>query len=982
MEHPAPQAIRRADYLPPEWLIDTVDLVFDLRDEGTTVTATLAIRANLPLVAPAAHAGGEPGDNPDGNPDGASGPAERVLRLNGHHLDLLSAALDNQALGAEALEVGAESVIVRGLPDRPFRLTLVTRMKPEDNKALVGLYRSSGTYCTQCEAEGFRRITAFLDRPDVMARYTTTIEADAASCPVLLSNGNLVGQGPAAGGRHWARWEDPFPKPAYLFALVAGDLREVRDTFVTRSGRTVTLSLFVEPGNEGRCGHAMQSLKRAMAWDEQVFGLEYDLDVYNIVAVGDFNMGAMENKSLNVFNAKYVLASPDTATDHDFLAVESVIAHEYFHNWTGNRITCRDWFQLSLKEGLTVFRDQEFSADMNSRAVKRIADVQRLRAGQFVEDSGPLAHPVRPDSYIEINNFYTATVYEKGAEVIRMLRTLLGPDGFRRGMDRYIARHDGQAVTCDDFVAAMIDGAYGAYGAYGACGRTDATGGAEPDFNLEQFKLWYTQAGTPELDVDGQYDGGARTYRVTVRQAVPPTPGQPTKQPMVIPLALGLLGADGRDLPLRLADEASPPGPAASPLPGQPPCPAPTSPAPTGPTPTSPTPINLVLRIDRAEQSFTFVDVPEPPVPSLLRGFSAPVRLRTRLGDADLAFLMANDSDGFNRWEAGQALATRSLLAGVEAVRTGVGLSAYYATQPGATQPGATQPGAALPGAALPGAFVAAVGRCIARAGEEPAFAAHALVLPSEGYLSQQMAIIAIDAIHEVRQAARRQLAAAWRAEWRALYETCAREGGADLSPLAIGRRALKNLCLAYLVAHEDAEAVALAVAQYRTATTMTDAIGALSALANIDTPERPVVLEDFYTRWRHEPLIIDKWLSIQATSVRADTLATVRGLLGHPGFDPLNPNRIYSLIGAFCGANQVRFHEATGAGYDFLTEQVLRLNPVNPQVAARLAGPFARWRRVDPHRQALIRAQLERILAAPGLSPDVYEIVSKTLAA
>ncbi|MGQ9367472.1 aminopeptidase N [Azospirillum sp. ST 5-10] len=886
MDKGTPKAILLQDYRPPAHLIDTVDLHFDLREDVTTVHATLAVRRN----PAAAGADGETVERPP-------------LVLDGQRLELVSVALNGRPLTADCYAVDADRLTVPRVPDA-FTLETVVRIKPQENTALEGLYKSSGNFCTQCEAEGFRKITYFPDRPDVMARYTTRIEADRARYPVLLSNGNLVDSGEAPGGRHWTRWEDPYPKPCYLFALVAGDLRCVEDRFRTASGRDVALRIYVEPGNEDKVDHAMASLKKAMAWDEEVFGLEYDLDVFNIVAVGDFNMGAMENKSLNVFNTKYVLAKPETATDQDFLNIEAVVAHEYFHNWTGNRVTCRDWFQLSLKEGLTVFRDQEFSADMNSRPVKRIAEVQRLRTVQFPEDSSAMAHPVRPASYVEINNFYTPTVYDKGAEVIRMMHTLLGKEGFRKGMDLYFQRHDGQAVTCDDFAAAMAD----------------ASG-----VDLSQFKLWYSQSGTPSLDVAGRYDAAARTYRLTVRQSVPPTPGQPTKRPMHIPLAMGLLGPDGQDLPLRLAGEAAPVG------------------------------TSRVLELKGAEEVFEFQDVPARPVPSLLRGFSAPVRLNSDLADEDLAFLMAHDSDAFNRWEAGQTLGTRVLL----------GMIADRA---------AGRP------AELPETYVAAFGALLEDAAGDPAFAAQALVLPGEAYLATQMDVVDPVAIHEVREHARRTLAAALRPRWLATYRANAGNQPFSVDAAAIGRRALKNLGLAYLMARPDEEALGLCLGQFHGAHAMTDVIAALQQLADTDAAERDDAVAGFYERWKGEPLVVDKWFMVQATSKRAGALADVTRLLSHPAFEIRNPNKVYALIGAFAGGNPVRFHDASGAGYAFLADQVLRLDPLNPQVAARLMGPFSRLRRFDADRQELMRGQLRRIVAQPDLSPDVYEVASKSL--
>ncbi|AIB13645.1 aminopeptidase N (plasmid) [Azospirillum argentinense] len=883
MDKGTPKAIRLQDYRPPAHLIDTVDLFFDLGEEVTTVRAQLGLRRN-----PAC--------------DGA---AALPLTLDGQRLELMSVALNGQPLGDADYTVTPDHLTVHSVPET-FTLETVVRIKPQENTALEGLYKSSGNFCTQCEAEGFRKITYFADRPDVMARYTTTITADKARYPVLLSNGNLMESGDLPDGRHRAVWEDPFPKPCYLFALVAGTLVHQEDRFRTASGRDVTLRIYVEPGNEDKVDHAMRSLIKSMRWDEEVFGLEYDLDIFNIVAVGDFNMGAMENKSLNVFNTKYILAKPETATDQDFLGIEAVVAHEYFHNWTGNRVTCRDWFQLSLKEGLTVFRDQEFSSDMNSRAVKRIADVQRLRTVQFPEDSGAMAHPVRPDSYVEINNFYTPTVYDKGSEVIRMYHTLLGPQGFRKGMDLYFQRHDGQAVTCDDFAAAM----------------SDATG-----VDLTQFKRWYRQAGTPELDVTGAYDEAAKTYRLTVKQTVPPTPGQPVKEPMHIPLVMGLLGPDGADLPLRLTGEAEPAG------------------------------TSRTLHITEAEQTFTFVDVPARPVPSLLRGFSAPVKLRADLTDGDLTFLMANDSDAFNRWEAGQTLATRLLLSLVADRQAGREL-------------------------ALPRSFIDAVGAVLKDADQDPAFAAQALVLPTESYLGTQMEVIDPDAIHAVREFARRRLAEALRPGWLDTHRRNAGNEPFSVDAAAIGRRALKNLCLAYLMALEDEEALGLCLGQYHGAQAMTDVMAALQFLSNSNAPERDEAIASFYERWKGEALVVDKWFGVQATSHRPDALERVTALLAHPAFEIRNPNKVYALIGGFAGGNPVRFHDTSGAGYRFLADQVLRLDPMNPQVAARMVGPFSRLRRYDATRRALMKAELERIVATPGLSPDVFEVASKSLEA
>jgi aminopeptidase N len=878
MDRPTPKAVLLSDYRPPAFLIDRVELDFTLEETATVVAARLAIRRN-----PAAWDKTVP------------------LTLDGQKLELISVAIDGAFLEPTAYTLDDDRLTILDPPPGEFHLETVARINPKENTALEGLYVSSGNFCTQCEPEGFRKITWFIDRPDVMAKFTVTIDADAARCPVLLSNGNLVDQGKGEDGRHWTRWEDPFPKPSYLFALVAGKLVPVVGHFRTASGRHVQLRIYVEPGNEDKCDHAMRSLKKSMAWDEEVYGLEYDLDVFNIVAVGDFNMGAMENKSLNVFNTKYVLARPETATDGDFLGIEAVVAHEYFHNWTGNRVTCRDWFQLSLKEGLTVFRDQQFSADMNSAAVKRIGDVQGLRTGQFQEDAGAMSHPVRPSSYMEINNFYTATVYSKGAEVIRMMHTLLGAEAFRKGMDLYFERHDGQAVTCDDFAQAM----------------EDASG-----VDLGQFRLWYSQSGTPQLAVTSRYDADSETFTLDVEQTIPPTPGQPTKQPMHIPLAVGLLGPDGADLRL----------------------------TPDGET-------TVLLHVRRPNERFVFPGVKARPVPSLLRGFSAPVKLATDDADEDLAFRLAHDSDPFNRWEAGQALAVRVLLRLVDDVQQGRDLVA-------------------------PPALIDAVGKLLADSADDPAFAAQAVILPGEGYIANQMAVVDPDAVHKAREFLRRSLGQALGPQWSATYRRLADHGPFKVDADAIGRRSLKNIALAYLMAAETPEALGLTVGQYYSAASMTDSIAALQFLANSPAQEeRAAALDDFYQRWKDNALVVDKWLGVLAMSYRPDTLETVKGLLDHPAFNIRNPNKVYALIGSFANANAVRFHAADGSGYRFLADQVLTLDPMNPQVAARMMGPFSRAARFDKARQGLMKAEMQRVAAALGLSPDVAEVTAKSLA-
>ena len=886
MLNPTPRTIFLKDYTPPPFLIPAVDLDVDLGDDYARVRSRLSVRRN---------------------PDAADPRAP--LALDGDELILESVAIDGRALGPERYAVDEQGLTIDEVPDR-FVLETVCRIEPRSNTQLMGLYFASTGFFTQCEAEGFRRITFFLDRPDVMARYTVTIHAAKEAYPFLLANGNLVASGDdptaAAGGkaRHWARWEDPFPKPSYLFAMVAAALDKLEDSFLTKSGRKVSLQIYVEPGKLDQCGFAMQALKKAMKWDEEVFGLELDLDQYMIVAVGDFNMGAMENKGLNIFNTRYVLARPDIATDTDFLLIDRVVAHEYFHNWTGNRVTCRDWFQLSLKEGLTVFRDQEFGADMYSRPLQRIQEVRSLRAAQFPEDAGPMAHPVRPQSYMEISNFYTATVYEKGAEVVRMIHTLIGARNFRKGMDLYFQRHDGQAVTTDDFVQAM----------------QDASG-----TDLTQFRLWYDQAGTPVLEVQAAYDAKARTYTLDVSQSCPPTPGQSEKLPLHIPFAVGLVGPDGYDLPLRLLGES-------------------------GPVSTE-----RVLSLRQPKERFTFVDVAVRPAPSLLRGFSVPAILKFDYSEQDLTHLLAHDSDSFGRWEAGQRLGLNLILRGIERLRAG------------------REP-------EVPAAFVEAFERVLSQAESDPAFTADTLGLPAEGYVGEQMDVIDPDAIHSARVTLRRGLASALKTEFLAAYRAFSTTGPYSPDAKSAGRRALKNLCLGYLMELQGADVLALCLEQFEGANNMTDAMAALTALANTDCPERPQALERFYQRWKSDTLVLDKWLAVQATSRLPGTLREVRRLADHPAFDLKNPNKVYSLIRAFAG-NQVRFHGADGAGYAFLADQISALDPLNPQIAARLARAFDRWRKFDAGRQAHARAALERIRAAAELSKDTLEVVTKALA-
>ena len=889
-----PTVIRRADYAPPAFLIDTVALEFDLVPERTVVRNTMRVRRN-PDASHAAH-----------------------FELMGEQLEFVSASIDGTP--HSAVRTHAHGLSVDNVPDA-FELTLVSVCNPAENTTLSGLYVSSDNFFTQCEAEGFRRITYFLDRPDVMATYTVTLRADKAAYPVLLSNGNLLEEGDLPDGRHFARWEDPFRKPSYLFALVAGKLVKLEERVRSGSGKEKLLQVWVEPHDLDKTRHAMDSLINSIRWDEQRFGLELDLDRFMIVAVGDFNMGAMENKGLNIFNTKYVLANPETATDTDFANIEAVVGHEYFHNWTGNRVTCRDWFQLSLKEGLTVFRDQEFSADMAggatdeaARATKRIEDVRVLRQMQFAEDAGPMAHPVRPESYVEINNFYTMTVYEKGSEVVRMYQTLFGRDGFRRGMDLYFKRHDGQAVTCDDFRHALAD----------ANGR-----------DLAQFERWYSQAGTPRVTVSTHYDAAQHRYRVTLTQGygdAAPAARETQKGPLLIPFALGLIGANGADLPLRLEGEAAAQG------------------------------TTRVLEFTQTEQTFTFVDVAEKPLPSLLRNFSAPVIVDYDYSAEELAFLLAHDSDPFNRWEAGQRLATRELL----------GLAARAAT------------GASLQ---LDDSVVNAFARVLTDETLSPAFRELALMLPSETYLAEQMPESNPAAVHTARQFVRRRLAEALKNDWLAIYERHQTPGDYEATPEAGGHRALKNLALAYLAELADpADAVRLASAQYDAANNMTDRAAALSALLTTaaagDGHRAQEALEDFYRRFEKEPLVIDKWFALQATqrgSAQRPVIDIVRALMSHPAFNLKNPNRARSLIFSFCAANPAQFHAEDGSGYAFWADQVIALDALNPQVAARLARSLELWRRFTPALREKMRSALEKV-AAQVKSRDVREIVEKAL--
>jgi aminopeptidase N len=879
-----PVTIYLKDYQPPAYLINRTELHFELFEDHTIVSSQLYLLRDSSV----AH--------------------NESLELHGEEMELLSVAIDGVALESADYQLSDDSLLIHAVPEQCV-LTCRTRIQPQKNTSLSGLYKSRSLFCTQCEAEGFRKITYYLDRPDVLSVFTVTMEAERYRYPVLLSNGNLVEDKALADGRHRAVWHDPFPKPAYLFALVAGDLSHIEDTFSTVSGRQVTLRIYVEQKDLGKCDHAMLALQQAMRWDEDVYGREYDLDIFNIVAVDDFNMGAMENKSLNIFNTSCVLCSPETTTDTGFQRVQAIVAHEYFHNWSGNRVTCRDWFQLSLKEGFTVFRDSQFSADMGSPTVKRVEDVTVLRTAQFAEDAGPMAHPVRPDSFMEINNFYTLTVYEKGAEVVRMIHTLLGAQQFRAGSDLYFERHDGQAVTCEDFVSAM----------------EDASG-----VDLGQFRNWYFQAGTPQLKVRDEYDAEAQRYTLHVEQSCPATPGQKEKQPFVIPLAMGLLG-DAGNLHLRLFGSA--------------------------PDPESSDNTHTVLTVDRPQQTYVFEGVAERPVPSLLRHFSAPVRLHYDYSKADLCALMRRDDDGFVRWDSAQALSTRvirevetQLLAGGEPV--------------------------------VDPLLIEACGDLLRDESLDMALVAEMLRLPSEDYLAElasQAGGANVDSIHQARNTVRSALGAALAEPLLARYQRLD-----NLAPYApdgeqIAERSLRNTCLTYLVS-ANPKNIDLAARQYRVAGNMTDRLAALKEIAFYgDAALRDNTLEGFYQDWRHEVLVVNQWLQLQAAIPDDQALARVQKLLSHADFDLRNPNKVRALIGGFAAQNPINFHRVDGSGYRFLSDTVIQLNRLNPQIAARLLTPLTKWRnyvgRVD-----MMRTELERLAREPALSPDVFEIVTKSL--
>ena len=885
MRNEQPQVIYLKDYQAPEYLIDETHLTFELFEDHTLVHAQLVMRRN-----PERGAGLPP------------------LVLDGQQLELMSIKLDDVELTAEDYQLTDSHLTVHPSTEQ-FVLDTCVKIHPETNTALEGLYKSGGMFCTQCEAEGFRKITYYLDRPDVMSTFTTTVVADQHKYPILLSNGNPIASGPDEDGRHWATWEDPFKKPAYLFALVAGDLWCVEDTFTTMSNRTVALRIYVEPENIDKCQHAMNSLKKSMRWDEVTYGREYDLDIFMIVAVNDFNMGAMENKGLNIFNSSAVLARAETATDAAHQRVEAIVAHEYFHNWSGNRVTCRDWFQLSLKEGFTVFRDAGFSADMNSATVKRIQDVAYLRTHQFAEDAGPMAHAVRPDSFIEISNFYTLTVYEKGSEVVGMLHTLLGAEGFRKGSDLYFERHDGQAVTCDDFIKAM----------------EDANG-----VDLTQFKRWYSQAGTPRLTVSELYDADNHTYSLTFMQSCPATPGQTEKLPFVIPVALGLLNGNGQEFALQLVDEAAPVG------------------------------THRVLSVTDAEQTFTFQNITEKPLPSLLRGFSAPVKLHFPYSRDQLMFLMQHDTDGFNRWEAGQQLSVHVLQELI----------------------GQYQRGAPL---VMDARLVEALRSVLSNPQLDQAMVAEMLSLPGEAYLTEISDVADVEAIHAAREFARKQLAdSLFDALW-SRYQTN-RDVSKNTPYVAeaehFARRALQNIALSYLMLSGQPQVLAAALEQFENSDNMTERLTALAVLVNSPyEQEKVTALASFAEHFKDNPLVMDQWFSVQAGSTQPGGLQRVRELMAHPAFNIKNPNKVRAVVGAFAGQNLINFHAADGSGYRFLADRVIELNSFNPQIASRQLAPLTRWRKYDSARQALMKAELERIRNSGELSSDVYEVVSKSLA-
>jgi aminopeptidase N len=881
MRTDTPQSIRLEDYRPPEFLIDHVDLDIVLHPTDTIVRAKLNLR-----------------------PNPASMKKAKRLKLVGEHLALESIKLNGAELAKGALRVSKSGLSIAGPPASAFKLTITTRVNPDANKALQGIYRSRGVYCSQCEAEGFRRITYFLDRPDILSTYKVRIEADRETVPVLLSNGNPLERGTLSGGkRHYAIWEDPHPKPCYLFAMVGGDLGSMASTFTTMSGRDVALTIYVEHGKEARAAWAMDALKRSMKWDEVKFGREYDLEVFNIVAVSDFNMGAMENKGLNVFNDRLVLASPDTATDTMYEAIESVVAHEYFHNWTGNRITCRDWFQLCLKEGLTVFRDQEFTGDERSKVVQRISDVRQLRAIQFPEDAGPLAHPVRPRSYVEINNFYTATVYEKGAEIVRMLQTVIGEKNFRNGMDLYFERHDGDAATIEQFLACFAE----------VSGQ-----------DLEQFALWYEQSGTPKLKVGFDFEKKSRSARLTLEQSIPATPGQPDKEPMHLPVRVGLIDKTGQDVELH--DEVGRPYEGG------------------------------VVHLTKKRQTFVFSDIDARPIPSVLRGFSAPVNIEFDLTDKELEFLLAHDSDPFNRWQAANTYATRVMLQRVESIAAGK----------------TSRRGEGL---------AKALGQALEDDSLDWAFRAELLQLPTQSDIARELGRnVNPDHIHSAHRSLSALLARRLEPTLLRMHSELASKGRFSPNARSAGRRAARNAALTLLMARGSKDDIKLACEHYYSAKTMTEAAHSMALLAKAGGAERDGVLADFFERWHTDHVVIDTWFAAQAQSPRESVISEIEGLMAHPQFDAKAPNKLRALIGTFMMRNPVQFNRADGKGYELVISKLLDIDSFNPQIAARLLNGMRSWRTLEPKRRKAAKSALERLAAAPALSRDTTEIVTRIL--
>ena len=870
--------IHLTDYQPPSFLIDSVALEFHLEPLATLVKSSMQVRRNP-----------------------ASSDSSHSLRLDGQTLELLEIRRDDHLLSASEYELTATGLSIHTMPEF-CTLQITTRIQPANNTALEGLYVSSGMFCTQCEAQGFRRITYFLDRPDVMAKYSTTIYADKTQYPVLLSNGNPVAQGDGTDNQHWVRWEDPFPKPCYLFALVAGKLSMQEDQYVTASGRKVTLRIYVEPQNSHKCDHGLRSLKQSMLWDEQTYGREYDLDIFMIVAVDDFNMGAMENKGLNIFNSSCVLASAETATDADFYNIQSIVGHEYFHNWSGNRVTCRDWFQLSLKEGFTVFRDQEFSADLNSAPVKRIADVNILRTHQFAQDASPMAHPVRPDSYVEISNFYTVTVYNKGAEVVRMIRTLVGVAGFRKGTDLYFSRHDGQAVTTDDFVKAMEDA---------------------NQIDLTQFKRWYSQAGTPCIQVQQEYDTDKKRLLLTLSQSTPPTPGQEEKKPFQIPLAIGLLNRQGQPMTCSLGNARQVD--------------------------------QQLLVLTQASQEFVLEQVSEAPKLSLLREFSAPVKIEFPRSKEDLAFLLGHDSDAFNRWSAGQELAMLVLKELVAQAQSGSPLT-------------------------LDPLVLGAYEKVLANEALDPALTNQLMTLPSFAYAADQFASLDVDALFTSLLFMKRQIALALKEVFYQRYQSTKTESHYVFNAEQMAKRSLKNLCLHYLMELHDPHIEEICRHQIHQSNNMTDRFSAFATYVHQDFPQRQTVLDEFYQAWKTDTQVLEKWFAVQAGAYLPDILDRVQKLLQHPDFSIRNPNKVRSVVGQFCNANPYYFHAKDGSGYHFLQNFLIQLDALNPQIAARMVTPLIRWRRFDAARAGMMKVALQQILNTPGCSTDTYEVVSKSL--